>query len=265
MKSRTFADSSFMDGIYAGSLQVRLAENERDVAAAQALRYKVFYEEMGALPSEEMASSKMDFDHYDEFCDHLLVVDNDLPEGPGRVVGTYRLNRREVANRNGGFYSTGEYDISSIIGQPGEILELGRSCVHRDYRNRATMTLLWRGNAAYVTHYEVKIMFGCASFPGADPSLHTLPLSYLYHYQLAPPEIRPVALSDLYVDMNTISKNSINQRSALREVPPLIKGYLRLGGFVGDGGVIDKQWDSVDVLIVVKTDLVTQKYRDKLT
>jgi len=256
---------SFMDGIHTGALQLRLAENDDEVAAAQALRYRVFYEEMGARPSDEMAAAKRDFDRYDAFCDHLLVIDHDRPEGPSQVVGTYRLLRRSVAQKNGGFYSADEYDISAIVDQPGEILELGRSCVDEAYRNRATMTLLWRGNAAYVSHYDVPIMFGCASFPGADPAQHALPLAYLYHFHLAPEKLRPVALAKRFVSMNTMPKEDVDQRAALREVPPLIKGYLRLGGFIGDGAVVDNQWDSVDVSIVVKTDLVTQKYMDKLS
>jgi len=255
----------FMDGIHTGALQLRLAENAEEVAAAQALRYRVFYEEMGAQPSDEMAAAKRDFDRYDAFCDHLLVIDHDRPAGPSQVVGTYRLLRRAVAQKNGGFYSADEYDISAIVDQPGEILELGRSCVDEAYRNRATMTLLWRGNATYVSHYDVPVMFGCASFPGADPAQHALPLAYLYHFHLAPTKLRPVALAERFVSMNTMPKEDVDQRAALREVPPLIKGYLRLGGFIGDGAVVDNQWDSVDVSIVVKTDLVTQKYMDKLS
>lgn len=259
------ADQDFMTEIRAGSLQVRLAVDQDEVAAAQALRYRVFYEEMAAQPSAEMAAQKRDFDRFDPYCDHLLVIDHERPPGPEQVVGTYRLLRRSVAESHDGFYSTWEYDIGRIEEHPGEILELGRSCVDSDYRNRATMQLLWRGNAAYVQHYDVPIMFGCASFHGVDPQEHALTLSYLYHYHLAPPELRMRAVPEHYVDMNLRSKQEIDVRAALREVPPLIKGYLRLNGFVGDGAVIDRQWNSVDVSIIVKTDLVTQKYLDRLT
>jgi putative hemolysin len=259
------ADQNFMAGIRAGSLEVRLAVTPDEVAAAQALRYRVFYEEMAAKPSEEMAAQKRDFDRFDPCCDHLLVIDHERPPGPDRVVGTYRLLRRSVAESHCGFYSTWEYDISRIVEHPGEILELGRSCVDSAYRNRATMQLLWRGNAAYVLHYDVPIMFGCASFHGMDPQDHALTLSYLYHFHLAPPDLRARALPEHYVDMNLIPKQEIDIKAAMRDVPPLIKGYLRLNGFVGEGAVIDCQWNSVDVSIVVKTDLVTQKYRDRLT
>lgn len=257
-------DHDFMHGIRAGSLEVRLAGTPDEVDAAQALRYRVFYEEMSAEPSAEMAARKRDFDKFDEYCDHLLVIDRDRPPGAEQVVGTYRLLRRSQAEAHVGFYSTWEYDVSAILNRPGEVLELGRSCVDAAYRNRSTMTLLWRGNAAYVLHYDVPIMFGCASFHGTDPKEHANTLSYLYHFHLAPPELRAVALPEHYVDMNMIPKAEVDAKAALKGIPPLIKGYLRLNGFVGDGGVIDRQWNSVDVNIVVKTDLISKKYRDKL-
>lgn len=254
-----------MSDITAGSLEVRLAQTSEETRAAQSLRYRVFYEEMAARPNDEMAEVKRDFDRFDEYCDHLMVVDHDRPAKDQQVVGTYRLLRRSVAERHGGFYSSWEYNIDSVLDCPGEVLELGRSCVEAPYRNRATMTLLWRGIAAYVLHYEVPLMFGCASFEGTDPSEHAMILSYLYHFHLAPKEIRPVAQPKHFVKMNYLTKEALDRRAAIRAVPPLIKGYLRLNGFVGDGAVIDRQWNSVDVSIVVKTDLVTQKYRNKLT
>lgn len=259
------ADDDFMAGIVAGSLEVRLARSPEEVDAAQALRYRVFYEEMTAAPSPEMAARARDFDGFDAYCDHLLVIDHERGAGADRVVGTYRLLRRSVADAHGGFYSATEYDIRAITAQPGELLELGRSCVDAAYRNRATMTLLWRGNAAYVLHYDIPLMFGCASFPGADPADHAHPLSYLHHYHLAPAALRPRARAEHYVGMDLIPKEAVDAKAALKAVPPLIKGYLRLNGFVGDGAVIDRQWGSVDVSIVVKTDLVTRRYRERLT
>lgn len=241
-----------------------MACTTEEIEAAKSLRYRVFYEEMGAQPSPKMAARKQDFDGFDEICDHLLVIDHER-KGLDAVVGTYRLLRRSVADQHGGFYTADEYDITNIIAHPGEILELGRSCVDADYRNRATMTLLWRGNAAYVHYYDITLMFGCGSLPGTDPESLTVPLAYLYHNHLAPPELRPTALSERYVGMDLMAPEDIDAKAALKSLPPLIKGYLRLGGFVGDGAVIDHQWNSVDVSIVVKTDLVTEKYRNHLT
>jgi L-ornithine Nalpha-acyltransferase len=246
--------------VRSGTLQVRLAETTADIDAAQALRYRVFYEEMGAQPSPEMARRKRDFDSFDGVCDHLLVVDHARGDGADAVVGTYRLIRRPAAAKRGRFYSSAEYDIAKIAAYPGEILELGRSCVDASARNRPTMQLLWRGIASYVFHYDIALMFGCASLPGIDPDALATPLAYLYHHHLAPPTLRPRALPERHVDMRRLDAAAIDSARALAELPPLIKGYLRLGGFVGDGAVIDHQFNTTDVCIVVKTDLVTDKY-----
>jgi L-ornithine Nalpha-acyltransferase len=246
--------------IRSGRLQVRLAESSADIDAAQALRYRVFYEGLGARPAAGFAVRRRDSDRFDRDCDHLLVLDLGCGPGPGTVVGTYRLIRRVAAARLGGFYSAGEYDIRQLVTQPGEILELGRSCVDFAYRQRPTMQLLWSGIAAYVFHFDVALMFGCASLSGTDLEALAAPLSFLYHHHLAPLSLRPRALAHRYVDMRRIPPDAIDPASTLAALPPLIKGYLRLGGFVGDGAVVDEQFNTTDVCIVVKTDLVTEKY-----
>lgn len=242
-----------------GSLEARIAVSDAEIDAAQSLRYQVFYEEMNAHPSAEVAARKRDFDDFDAHCDHLLVVHKDEAAGD-KVIGTYRLLRRSVADRTVGFYSTDEYDIQPLVDYPGEILELGRSCVHPDFRSRPTMQLLWRKIAAYIFFYDVEIMFGCASLPGTDVGPLSDQLSYLYHYHLAPPALRPKALPERYVDMKAMPRADVSPRKSLAALPPLIKGYLRLGGFVGDGAVVDEDFNTTDVSIVVKTDLVTDKY-----
>ena len=208
----------------------------------------------------ETRRTQRDRDIYDTVADHLLVVDHGLGEGPDSVVGTYRLIRREAAQRIGHFYSSDEYDISAIEATPGRILELGRSCVDNDYRNRSVMQVLWRGIAAYVFQHDIELMFGCASLPGIDPDALALELSYLHYNHLAPAAIRPRALPHRYIDMRRLDRDEIDSRAALARLPPLIKGYLRLGGFVGDGAVIDPQFNTTDVAVVVQTDLVTDKY-----
>lgn len=250
------------NGLRLGRLGARLATSEQDVAAVQSLRYQVFYEEMAAKPDETMAAARRDIDRFDGFADHLMVIDHERNEGAGEVVGTYRLMRREIAARAGQFYSVDEYDIAPLVDQPGDILELGRSCVHAEYRDRPTMQLLWRGLAAYVFHYDISLMFGCASFPGVDPDEHAMAFSYLYHNQLAPEGLRPVAVKDRYVDMNRLPADRVDAKQALNDMPPLIKGYLRLGAKFGDGAVIDPQFHTTDVCVVVKTDAVTAKYYD---
>jgi putative hemolysin len=246
--------------VVAGDFEVRLAKTAAEIDAAQALRYRVFYEEMQAKPTPEIAVLRRDSDAFDTVCDHLLVLDRRRGEGPEGIVGTYRLIRRSAAAKMGRFYSSAEYDIRKMVDYPGEVLEAGRSCIARDARNTATMQMLWRGIALYAYHYNVQVMFGCASLPGTDPAQHALALSYLYHHHLAPPEIRARALDHRYVKMNMLAPGSYDERKAMARVPPLIKGYLRLGGFVGDGAVIDSEFNTTDVFIVVKTELVTKKY-----
>ena len=244
------------------NLEVRLAADRAEIEAAMALRYRVFYQEMSARPTPEIEARRLDFDRYDEVCDHLLVIDNDRIGVAERVVGTYRLIRRGAASKVGQFYSEDEYDISQLREYPGEILELGRSCVDANYRTRGTMQLLWKGIADYVWRHEVALMFGCGSLPGTDVQAHASALTYLYHFHLAPPGLRARAVPERYVEMRVLDPAGINPKRALAELPPLIKGYLRIGGFVGDGAVIDHQFNTTDVLILVKTGWVTEKYRE---
>jgi putative hemolysin len=246
--------------LHAGSLGVRIAAADTEIDAVQALRYRVFYQEMGAQADAAAAAARRDRDAFDPVADHLLVIDHEIGAGAAGVVGTYRLIQREAAAQLGRFYSADEYDIAPIINFPGRILELGRSCVDAAYRNRGVMQLLWRGIAAYVFHYRIDLMFGCASLYDTDPDALAEDLSYLYHNHLAPLAVRPRALPHRYVDMRRMPPDRLDAKRVQAQLPPLIKGYLRLGGFVGDGAVIDQQFNTTDVAVVVKTDLVTDKY-----
>ncbi len=250
-------------------LEVRLAKSTTEIDAAQALRYRVFYEEMGAHPTPRAASERRDRDSFDSHCDHLLIIDHERGDGGDAVIATYRLLRRSQAARHGGFYSATEFDISPLLAHRGEVLELGRSCVDAAYRTGATMQLMWRGIADYVLRHEITLLFGCASLPGTDIAKLGPALAYLHQNHLAPPLLRPQALPDRYVNMDLLPMDKIDTeaavaqvyaRSAIAALPPLVKGYLRVGGFVGDGAVIDHQFDTTDVCIVVVTDGVTDKY-----
>jgi putative hemolysin len=243
-----------------GNLGVRIATTAAEIDAVQALRFQVFYEEMGAIPGPDAIATRRDRDAFDEVADHLLVVDHSIGAGPEGVVGTYRLIRAPAAEKIGRFYSADEYDIAPVIAFPGHVLELGRSCVHPAYRTRAAMQMLWRGIAAYVFLHRIDLMFGCASLPGTDPDALAAELTYLYYNHLAPPALRPRALPHRYVEMRRFDPAALDARRVAANLPPLIKGYLRLGGFVGDGAVIDHQFNTTDVAVVVKTDLVTDKY-----
>lgn len=254
-----------LSGLRLGRLEVRIAQDKAEIQAAQRLRYKVFYEEMGAKADAATKASKMDCDGLDNYCDHLIVIDHQA-ETAEAIVGTYRMIRREAARRNGGFYSASEYNISCLESVAGEILEVGRSCVALPFRSRPTMQLLWRGIADYIAAYGVTILFGCASLPGTDPKALAVPLTYLYYHHLAAPFLRPVALPHRYVDMRLMDpgevdlERTLSQFAPMNLLPPLLKGYLRVGGFVGDGAVIDHQFNTTDVCVIVKTDMIAEKY-----
>lgn len=244
----------------AGSLSVSLARSPSDMHAAQALRYEVFGREMGGALTPEIHRAQRDFDALDGYCDHLLVRDE---HAHNTVVGTYRLLRRSVLPADVPFYTESEFNIGPIRSQAGEILELSRSCVAKPYRGRAVIQLLWRGIAAYMEHYDVALMFGCASFHGTDPTRFARALSYLHHYHCAGGGYCPSALPERYVEMDTMPKTSIDVKSAFAALPALLKGYLRVGCEVGRGAIVDPVFKTTDVCIVMQTRRVKKRYARK--
>jgi putative hemolysin len=257
-----------------GSLEARLARTANEVRKAQKLRYHVFYEEMSAIADATTKLARRDIDPFDSICDHLFVLDHAAKTfkdnwkdswKPGRkpaIVGTYRLLRQEVAERHGGFYSASEFDVGALIARhpTARFLELGRSCVLPPYRNKRTVELLWHGIWSYVLQHRMDVLIGCASLEGTDPDKLAQPLSFLHHFARAPEEWRAQALPRRYVEMNRMPKRAIDQKAALHALPPLIKGYLRLGASIGDGAVIDRQFGTTDVLIVLPVAAISARY-----
>ncbi|MEC9346439.1 MAG: GNAT family N-acyltransferase [Pseudomonadota bacterium] len=244
----------------AGELEVYITRDRDTIRAAQALRYRVFYEEMGARPDPVARRLRLDMDRYDDICDHLIVVDRHLPESE-QLVGSYRLLRGTVARDTGGFYSASEFDLAPLMDRPMEdLLELGRSCVAATHRSKATIQLLWRGIAAYLAEHNLTTLFGCASFQGRDPKAFAESLAYLHHFHPAGAAMNVRALPERYVDMNLVEKDSIDARRVWKAMPPLIKAYLRLGGVIGDGAVIDDQFGTIDVFVMVSMDRVGSRY-----
>ena len=248
-----------------GSLEVRLAQTAAEVRQAQKLRYRVFYQEGSAIPNPGRLFARRDVDSYDAVCDHLLVLDHaaiDGPSGKPQVVGTYRLLRQPLAEDFGGFYTAGEFDIGGLVDRHPNLqfLELGRSCVLGPYRNKRTVELLWYGIHAYLLQNRCDVMIGCASLDGTEPKQLALPLSFMHHYARAPEEWRARALPERYVEMNRLSKQAIDPKAALRLLPPLIKGYLRLGAYIGDGAVVDYEFGTTDVLIVLPVSVISARY-----
>jgi putative hemolysin len=249
-----------------GSLEVRLAQTAAEVRQAQKLRYRVFYQEGSAIPNPGRLFARRDIDAYDAICDHLLVLDHGARDRSAlnrpAVVGTYRLLRQSLAEDHGGFYTAGEFGIGGLIARHSNLqfLELGRSCVLAPYRNKRTVELLWHGIWAYVLQNRLDVMIGCASLEGTNPKRLALPLSFLHHYAPAPEVWRARALPERYVEMNRLSKEVIDPKEALRALPPLIKGYLRLGAYIGDGAVVDHEFGTTDVLIVLPVTVIKQRY-----
>ena len=271
-----------------GTLEVRLAQTRAEIRAAQRLRYRVFFEEMSATPSMTAFVRRRDEDPYDPLCDHLLVIDRDSgalrrqrtlrqkcwrqkcwrqrnwrwrPEVEP-IVGTYRILRQDVAERHHGFYSQCEYNVAPLLAAKSdlEFMELGRSCVLPSHRTKRTIELLWHGLWTYIRENGVRVMLGCASFEGTDPDRHALALSYLHRHALAPPEWRVRAQEARWVAMDRLPAGEIDSKAALKAIPPLIKGYLRLGAYVGDGAVVDHQFGTTDVLIILPVERIDPRY-----
>lgn len=240
-----------------------------EVGACQRLRYRVFYEELGAKAESDAHAIGMDADRFDAICDHLVVIqrgqstgENAILLADGELVGTYRLLRQDVAERHGGFYTQGEFDIAPIIAShPGlRFLELGRSCVLKPFRTKPVVELLWQGIWDYVRLHDVDVMLGCASLDGTDPEKHVTALGFLSHSAAAPEEWHVRAHPSLYVDMKRLPAEQIDMREAVRQLPPLIKGYLRLGCYIGDGAIVDHQFNTIDVLIILPVSAINQRY-----
>lgn len=242
---------------------VRLATSPQDVTAAQRLRYQVFVTELGGDGPLVDHAAGLERDAFDPFFDHLVLVDRRIdPETLSHVIGAYRVlpcDRREAAGR---FYSEGEYDLGPLLASGRRMLELGRSCVHAEHRGGTAMFHLWNGLADYVLNREIEILFGVASFHGTDPDALAEPLSYLHHHHLAPPQMRVRALPPHRQEMDLIPRDRLDRKAAMAATPALIKAYLRLGGFVGDGAWIDHEFNTTDVCLVMDTGQMSARHRD---
>ncbi len=246
-----------------GRLEVRLARDAGEIAAAQEVRFRVFYDELGARRDALTALERRDSDRFDSVCDHLLVLDTAI-RGPARqqIVGTYRMLRQESAIAAGGFYSDEEFQLEALIARhPGKrFLELGRSCVLPAYRSKRTIELLWQGLYAYVGYYGIDVMTGCASFHGVVPAAHAEALSFLAQNCRADDLWDVRAVISRYHAMDLMPAEAVNTRSALAAMPPLVKGYLRLGAKIGDGCVIDRDFGTTDVFIILPLESVSERY-----
>jgi L-ornithine Nalpha-acyltransferase len=240
-----------------GNLTARLAHTQDEIRAAQELRHRVFFEDM------PQGISCRDVDRFDEHCDHLLVLDSSIHRAVERqIVGTCRLLRPGAARRAGGYCSQSEFDVQNLISRHPHrrFLELGRSCILPDYRSTRTAELLWQGIWAYCRMHAVDVMFGCASFPGTTPARHALPLSFLYHHARAVGEWAVEPVSKLAVLADLVPAEAVIPKQALAATPPLVKGYLRLGAKFSPCAVIDPDFGTTDLLVVLRTEDISERY-----
>ena len=244
---------------------IKLADTKLELKKAQALRYSVFYEEKKARPTFSKKIMRLDYDKIDKFADHLIVIDKKGKGIKNKIVGTYRLIRGDVASHFGGFYTSSEFDLTNILNSynHAQILELGRSCVHKNYRNGTIMNLLWKAIAEYVKLYDINILLGCASFPGVDVKKFSKELSYLRSNFSLPDEMSVQSLVNnnypIYYK-NNISESNLK---TFAKLPPLIKGYLRVGGRVSDIYFVDYNFNTIDLCVVVQTENIEEKYKNK--
>jgi putative hemolysin len=243
---------------------VRLAKGERDLAAAQSLRYEVFNLELG----EGLASSARlarDEDRYDEQCDHLLVEER----SSGRVIGTYRLQTHEMARAGHGFYTANEFDLSYLpLGVVEQGVELGRACVAKEHRGRTALMVLWRGIANYASAQGKRYFFGCSSLPTREPRDGWIALEALRR--------RGALSTDLWVPAQPgwacpahldeampreARRGRGEETSALGPLPPLLDTYLRFGGKVCGPPVLDREFGTIDFLTVFDTETMDARAR----
>lgn len=241
-------------------LELRLATSPDEVRAAQRLRYAVFVEELRGTGPLVDHDAGLEMDRFDPHFDHLILLDHRRAEND-RVVGVYRVMRQCGAAQAGQFYSEDEYDLSALHASGRTLLELGRSCVHADYRGGTAMMHLWNGLASYIAEHEIEVMFGVASFHGLDPAPLAGPLSLLHHRHLAPADIRPKARAAGFQPMNSVAEDALDRPAAIRAMPALIKAYLRLGGFVGEGAYLDRAFNCIDVCLVMDVARMSTTHR----
>jgi len=237
-----------------------LASSDAEIRQAQRLRYDVFIEELGGDGTLVDHDARIEADRFDPHFDHLLLRDRRRAPGAD-VVGVYRLMRADQAEAAGQFYSEDEYDLGPLRASGRRLLELGRSCLHRDYRGGTAMLHMWNGLADYIAAHGIEVMFGVASFHGTDPERIKGPLSLLHHRHLAPLDIRPEARPSGYQAMDLIAEADLDRKAAIRDTPALIKAYLRLGGFVGQGAYIDRPFNCIDVCLVMDVARMSERHK----
>ena len=242
--------------------EIRLAQSDKDLISAQRLRYAVFVEELGGDGPLVDHEARLEKDAFDPYYDHLILIDHRHASSElDYVIGVYRLMLSGQAEKLGRFYSEDEYDLTALKQSGRKLLELGRSCLHRDYRGGTAMYHLWNGLGEYVLKNGAEILFGVASFHGTDIDSIKEPLSYLHHNHLAPKELRARAQEPHFQSMDLMPAEAVERRRAMVAIPALIKAYLRMGGFVGEGAYVDHDFNTTDVFLMMDTARLNPRHR----
>ena len=245
--------------------EVRLARDNNEILAAQRLRYKVFIEEFGASLPKNDKNERLERDKFDQYCDHLILIDKwskNNNDGPP-VVGTMRLMDSTVAEKALGFYSATEYHLDKLVAKHKNSLEIGRACVDKKYRASIAMHFLWLGLADFVINRNVTLMFGVASFNGHNVLQFGSALTLLKEKFSAPEALGFKARAVGYIDMNIIPLDLLDQKKAMAQMPSLLKAFLRMGARISDGASFDSQFNTIDVGVMMLTDLMNSKYKER--
>lgn len=240
--------------------ETRLATSPEDLAAAQHLRYRVFVQELGSKGEMIDHVAELERDQFDPYFDHLLLLDRARRGGlRDQVVGVYRLLTDDRARDMGQFYSADEYDLGVLTSSGRRLLELGRSCLHPDYRGGEAMFQMWNALSTYIGERDIEVLFGVASFHGTDTAAMAASLALLHARHLAPPELRVRAQTAHFHPMDQIAEADLDRVAAMRAVPALIKGYLKLGAFVGEGAYVDHVFNTVDICLILDMTRLNEK------
>ncbi len=240
------AESSSVS-IRIGNYSVRLTNREEEVLEAQRLRYKVFVEEFGARLSSTLQDH--DVDQFDKFCEHLIVRD----EESGRVVGTYRILSPRAAREVGSYYSETEFNLTRLDHLRNQMVEVGRSCIHVNYRSGTVIALLWSGLSSYMISHGYEYLIGCASISMADGGHNAANIfSQLDPAVMAPKEY------NVFPKHRLPYEHLANGQAAV--VPPLIKGYLRAGAWICGEPAWDPDFNSADLPILLPLSRINRRY-----
>ncbi len=236
---------------------IKTVENGHELEKALRLRYEVFYKEV----LDKNAFFSIDTDEFDFVCDHLIIVDKDSE----KVVGTYRLISSTYSDR---FYSETEFFIENVKSIRGNKLELGRACVHKDYRNGVTIALLWKGISEYMKKVDAKYLFGCSSINTTDIIEISLIYEYIKELHLSPEDSRvyprekyKMKQIDYYLD--AIERLNIKAETVEELIPPLLKSYLKAGSQICGEPALDRKFRCIDFLTVLNLELLNKSFQKK--